>query len=517
MIRYEGKQGRTRNLGSALLFITIVCIVKLHNFLRYVRKSKKNIDICSNMRNNIVYPYYLENEGMNMGSGRTRKLIQSVSELKNVDYSGEPELRDMYHRLVDGREQFAEILEKNFKAVMQISSLDLTMQHETDKIIEISHNVAKAAEVIFGTNGDHSEVEGSNSLEQLTNTIIRVSEETEEVHQKIGEGQEELTSIRDLSSQAIEVSKEMRRDMDELLNVINNMNEVIAGIDSISMQTNLLSLNASIEAARAGQAGRGFAVVADEIRGLAEQTQKLTGDMGEFVESIKSASQKSAGSTTSTIDALGTMTQKIGNVWELNDENQKHVSKVSESVTSLAAVSEEISSTMAEMENQLKNSTDFMREIGNELMEATRPVVEIEGILDAAVKQMGKMSKDSFFHLENREFCKYVQNAIVAHRNWIGNLEKMVQERVIVPLQLDSSKCGFGHFYYSITPDIPGIRQIWDNLGEKHKKFHEFGRDAIQALFDEDYKRAELICREAKEYSGELISDLEKMIQMADD
>ena len=192
-----------------------------------------------------------------MGIGKTKKLLKSVSELRYADYSGEPELKDIYQRLTDGRNQFAEILEKNIKAVMQISSLDLMMQHETDKIIEISQNVAKATEVIFGANGGHSEVEGNNSLEQLTNTIIKVSEETEEVYQKIEQGQEELTSIRDLSSQAIEVSKEMRKDMDALLDVINNMNEVIAGIDSISMQTNLLALNASIEAARAGRAGRG--------------------------------------------------------------------------------------------------------------------------------------------------------------------------------------------------------------------------------------------------------------------
>lgn len=451
-----------------------------------------------------------------MGFGKTKKLVKSISELRDDNYAGEPELSSMYQRLLHNRDQFAEILEKNIKAVMQISSLDLTVQHETDKILEISHNVAKATEVIFGASGEHSELEGNNSLEQLTNTIIRVSEETEEVYQKIEKGQQELTFIRDLSAQAIEVSKEMRKDMDELLEVINNMNEVIAGIESISMQTNLLALNASIEAARAGKAGRGFAVVADEIRALAEQTQKLTGDMGEFVEGIRGASQKSAGSTTNTIEALGTMTKKIGNVWELNDENQRHVSKVSESVTSLAAVSEEISSTMAEMENQLRNSTDFMREIGNELMKATEPVVEIEETLDSAVKQMGKMSGDSFFQMKNAEFCRYVQNAINAHRSWIKNLEKMVRERVIVPLQLDSTKCGFGHFYYSIMPEIPGIREIWDGLAEKHQKFHGFGSDAINALFEEDYAKAEQVCRAAEEYSRELISDMEKMIRIAE-
>lgn len=192
------------------------------------------------------------------------------------------------------------------------------------------------------------------------------------------------------------------------------------------------------------------------------------------------------------------------------------MSQVSESVTSLAAVSEEISSTMAEMENQLRNSTDFMQEIGKELMKATEPVVEIESTLDDAVKQMGRMAEDAFFHLENREFADYIQTAITAHRTWITNLKKMVSERVIVPLQLDSSKCGFGHFYYSITPDIPEVREIWDALGEKHQKFHGFGSDAIQALFNEDYARAEQICREAEEYSRELISDMEKIQRIAE-
>lgn len=445
----------------------------------------------------------------------TTKLVKSIAELKEADYSSEPELNDVYQRLVNGREQFAEILEKNIKAVMQISSLDLTMQHETDKILEISRNVAKATEVIFGASSEDSSVEGNNSLEELTNTIIKVSEETEEVYRKIEEGQNELTSVKELSSQAIEVSKEMRKDMDDLLGIINNMNEVIAGIESISLQTNLLALNASIEAARAGRAGRGFAVVADEIRALAEQTQKLTGDMGNFVEGIRGASQKSAGSTTNTIDALGTMTEKIGNIWVLNDENQKHVSQVSESVTSLAAVSQEISSTMAEMENQLRSSTDFMQEIGGELTKATEPVVQIEGMLDRALKQMGNMANDAFFHLKNREFAKYVQTAITAHRTWISNLRKMVEARLVSPLQLDASKCGFGHFYYSITPDIEEVKPIWEALGEKHRKFHGYGSEAIRALFEEDYGRAEQICREAEEYSEELISDMDKMLQIA--
>ena len=397
---------------------------------------------------------------------------------------------------------------------MQISSLDLTLQHETDKILEISRNVAKATAMMFGSDSDGAGAGGHNPHEELTNTIIRASEQTEEVYKKIESGQNELTNIKELSAQAIEISREMQKDMDELFEVIDRMNEVIGGINSISLQTNLLALNASIEAARAGEAGRGFAVVADEIRGLAEETQKLTNSMGEFVEGIREASQKSGKSAASTVDALGTMTGKIGTVWELNDENQRHVSKVNESISSLAAVSEEISSSMTEMENQIRDNTVFMRNVSNEMKKAIQPVEEIEKTLDDALKEMGVMTDDPFFRLEATEFSRYVNNAITAHRTWLDNLRRMVSERMVLPLQLNATKCGFGHFYYAMTPRNPKVRPIWDGLGEKHKRFHSYGSDVIKALYDEDYVKAEKVCREAEDYSRELISDLEKMLQI---
>ena len=443
-------------------------------------------------------------------------LMRAVSELKEADYSNEPELHGMYRRLLKGRKQFADIFEKNIKAVMQISSLDLTMQHQTEKIIEISRRVTKATESIFGSGDSFMSGRANNQHEEMTNKIITVYEESEEVYKKIEDSQTELTAVKELSDQTIEASREMQKDMDHLLEVINRMNEVISGIDSISLETNLLALNASIEAARAGEAGRGFAVVAGQIRGLAEETQKLTASMGDFVEGIKSASQKSVDSARETIDALDIMSEKIGNVWALNDENQRHVSKVSESISSIAAVSQEISSSMTEMENQLRDSTEFMRGVSDELKKAAEPVVEIEKTLDEAVKQMGSMTEDAFFHLENREFAKHVNNAIMAHHNWLSNLRKMIDGREIIPLQLDASKCGFGHFYYAMTPKIPEILPIWNGIGEKHKRFHSYGAGVIRALQDEDFGRAEQVYKEAEAYSGQLIADLEKMRQIAE-
>lgn len=462
-----------------------------------------------------------------MNFGKNNQLISAVAELKDADYSKNPRLGDIYKRLLRGRKQLENVMNKDIQAVMQISSLDLTLNHVTEEMYGISENVAEKTESIRTSAEECSHVAGqvNEQHEELTNTIIRTAEDTDEVYRRIEAGQNELSLIKELSVKTIDESKEMQKDMDVLLDIINHMNEVIAGINSISSQTNLLALNASIEAARAGEAGRGFAVVAEEIRQLAEETQKLTANMGDFVNRIKGASQKSATSVSSTIEALDTVTEKIGQVWVINNENQKNVSKINESISSLASVSEEISSSMVEMESQsvnireqceqLEENTYSLRRASDELKTATKPVVTIESVLSEATKQLGNMTDDAFFRMEYEEFAKYMDTAIVAHKTWLNNLAKMVEEKEVLPIQLNSKKCGFGHFYYSMTPKTPEINEIWVTVADKHKKLHDYGNSVLKALKAEDYAEADKKCKEAKEYSKVLIADLEEMKKIA--
>ena len=462
-----------------------------------------------------------------MNFTKNNQLISAVAELQDADYSKSPKLGDIYKRLLRNRKQFETVMNKDIQAIMQISSLDLTLSYVTDEMYKISESVAEGTEIIRNSAEECSDVaqQVNGQHEELTHTIIRAAEDTDEVYKKIEAGQSELSLIRDLSTKTIDESKEMQKDMDVLLNVISHMNEVIAGINSISSQTNLLALNASIEAARAGDAGRGFAVVAEEIRHLAEETQILTANMGSFVERIKEASQKSAKSVTTTIESLDTVTQKIGHVWVINNENQQNVSRINDSISSLASVSEEISSSMVEMEAQtvsikeqcqhLEENTQSLRATSEKLKTATKPVIAIEGVLSEATKQLGDMTDDAFFRLEYAEFANYMDTAIEAHKAWLQNLANMVKNRSAFPIQLNSKKCGFGHFYYSMTPKTPEINQIWQTVADKHQKLHGYGSHVLKALEAENYEEAQRHCEEANEYSKILIADLEEMKKIA--
>lgn len=227
---------------------------------------------------------------MAFGKNRSEKMyLQALSGLQNVDYSRtEPDIGRMYERLSNGRKQFEEVLEKDLDAVMKISAIDLTLEHHTDHVGEVSNSIAEATDAIVQASTETTQVAGevSRQHEDLTSTILTASEESTEIYNKIKEGQQQLTEIRKLSEKTTRESNEMKKNMDELFDVIDHMNDVIDGINAISGQTNLLALNASIEAARAGEAGKGFAVVADEINNLATDSRNTANRSSESQEQI---------------------------------------------------------------------------------------------------------------------------------------------------------------------------------------------------------------------------------------
>ena len=315
----------------------------------------------------------------------------------------------------------------------------------------------------------------------------------------------------------------MKSDIGGLIETVRNMTEAIAAINSISAQTNLLALNASIEAARAGDAGRGFSVVAEEIRSLAEEAKSLTGRMGTFVAEIQEASRKSSDSVDTTVTELERINDNIQNVWKITGQNRKGMDHIADSVSSLAAVSEEISSNMHELDNQMQNingecldlrgNMDSLAASSSAIAALVAPSKIIEKHLEESTRIMGAMVQDAFYMLDNKVILNCLNSAVDAHRSWLNTLAEMAQTGSLKVLQTDCTKCGLGHFYYALRPVNPQITGIWNGLEAKHKTFHSYGTQMIRAIQSGHGDELQRIYQEAEVCSKGLIADFESMIQ----
>ena len=457
---------------------------------------------------------------------KEKKILYNIGRMIPLQGEQEPEAVQIQQRLKAGRAEFNQLVQGVFTSVMKISALDLSLHDCTDRIADISDSVHDVAEkVVVASSATEDNMEEVVSVhESFTQNAIHISEAAAEVNTQMSASTAELHEIVVKSEATIRNSNDMKQDMEQLMSVLNSMNEVIKGINSISAQTNMLALNASIEAARAGEAGRGFAVVAQQIRELADETKQLTADMDGLVARIEEASKKSYESLDKTVVELGQMKENLSKVLDINRANEKNLKGITENVTTIAASGEEIFSTVTNVQNQmselskdcvqLEEQVAAMSRVSNDLQASASPVREVEKELDNAAKRMGTMVNDVFYMLDNQVFLNAVQNAVGAHQKWLSTLESMVAERSCKPLQLDDTKCAFGHFYYAMKPRNRAVAEIWAGLRDKHRRFHGYGQSVIDAINRGNYGNAEREVKEAQKLSGELIDDFNRIIDM---
>ncbi len=227
-------------------------------------------------------------------------------------------------------------------------ALQNTISRVKDVVSSLSQGSQHIDEAVEQAND--STANQMNENDQLANAINETAEATNEIASSANDASQKSTiataeaqagnEIVDHSSKAMsELSQEMSvaSEYVEKLNADSeNISQILSVIRGIADQTNLLALNAAIEAARAGEQGRGFAVVADEVRTLAQKTQDSTGEITEIIDLIQQGASN-------VVNVMATSTQKTQEVLELTEKSSEAYSNIAKSISAISDLNCQVS------------------------------------------------------------------------------------------------------------------------------------------------------------------------------
>ena len=188
--------------------------------------------------------------------------------------------------------------------------------------------------------------EQASSIEELSANMQDISQSIQASTKTAGDAYKLQGEAGVAVLQSNEKMEEMRKAMDDITAKSNEISKIIKTIDDIAFQTNILSLNAAIEAARAGAAGKGFAVVADEVGNLAQKSAKAAQNTGLLIEETIEAVEKGAKITEETAESLNSVSKSTEEVNTLIEKISSASSKDLEGITSLNQGLQQISSVV---------------------------------------------------------------------------------------------------------------------------------------------------------------------------
>ncbi|MDR2696061.1 MAG: methyl-accepting chemotaxis protein [Deltaproteobacteria bacterium] len=277
-----------------------------------------------------------------------------------------------------------------------IKETQRTIRKVADQAATIANRVAAASEelsaqveqVSRGAEQQRARVDSTaTAMTEMNSTVLEVARsagqaagQAEETRGKAAEGAALVDKVVKSINLVNKVAAALQTNMQELGGKAESIGGVMNVISDIADQTNLLALNAAIEAARAGEAGRGFAVVADEVRKLAEKTMAATQEVGANITAIQQSAHtnirevgEAAKAVTEATDLANTSGKALAEIVDLAAANASVV-------TSIATAAEEQSSTSEEINQSIEEINKIVAETADGMTQSSQAVQELSGM-----------------------------------------------------------------------------------------------------------------------------------------
>jgi len=298
--------------------------------------------------------------------GSLREYISDISEVLKKMADG-----DMTATVdIEYKKDFAPIKDSMENILDSLNNTLLQISQSSQQVASGSSQVAAAAQGL-----SQGATEQAGSVEELVATITEI---TDHVNSNAANAQQANAMFNETSVEIENGNHQMMQLVEAMNNITRTSNQIrniIKTIDDIAFQTNILSLNAAVEAARAGNAGKGFAVVADEVRNLAAKSASAAQDTTQLIENALDAIEKGTAMVSQTEQSLGAIEKKAVVVAKLVNEIADASNSQASALSQTSSGIEQISSVVQDNSATAEESAASSEELSG-LAESLRDLIE---------------------------------------------------------------------------------------------------------------------------------------------
>ena len=433
-----------------------------------------------------------------------RPLRQLQQQLDNLT-SGN---KDLSFRLpVQGKDEFAHIASHFNQFLTDIDHILGTVQQVSDRSGQQMNRMMERAR---STLEDMSHIQANTdalatATQEMSSTIQEIANNTEQAKQDTVIAQDQASDGQQQVTQAVTLIQQVAAEIDHAVADINQLDQqsaqigdILNVIRTISDQTNLLALNAAIEAARAGEAGRGFAVVADEVRHLASRTQQATVEIQQKIEQLQ---QCTAGAVSTMHNTATISEQAVGQAEAAGQrlgEIVQVVSRIADMNIEIATAAEQQSLVAQETSRNVVSVADIAREACDDAASSFRFAREV----NFSAREIGMLANQFTISSDENEVEQHAHDEIV---RWSDAFKVGVRE---IDEQHQGLFSGMNHFYKAIHDELP-FQQLQERLEAVLKLAAKHLSDEEVLMQKAGYK--DLVAH--KQVHSKLLADLDKYVQ----
>ncbi|EHS58060.1 methyl-accepting chemotaxis protein [Paenibacillus sp. Aloe-11] len=365
-------------IAISVLVAAIIIFLMIRSFLIPLRKLQAGTRIVRD--GNLT-------ERVNLSSkDEFGELAQNFDQMTHALHTMVSEVNQTSSRLASSSLMIKESTEQTTESV----------QHVAETVMESAENAATSAEASEQTaNAVEEMAKGVSTIAESASSIVDSAGHTE---QDVAQGSKMISNVRAQMDRILEAVSQTASLMDELSQLSDNAKQMNSAIAAIAKQTNLLSLNASIEASRAGEAGRGFAVVAIEVRKLSEQSKESADSISQIITQMLDLIQRSTATMNGNVrnqvgeglrisqDAEGA----FANIERSTSHIVEQIQSVSAAAEEISASTEEVSATVTHLASLSRSSADSSQTTSAAAQEQMAAMEEIA----SSSQELSRMAQD---------------------------------------------------------------------------------------------------------------------------